>query len=117
MTAREEEIASALPTKLDELPRLRGFRLRGIQMTRLETFIDAAFAFGVGCFYRLGLCLDVPSPMARRTGSESPGALPCSSRVCVRPTAIVKRSVKRLFNTSSAHDPISRATEICETIS
>src|SRR5207249_9218125 len=29
------------------LPRLIGFRLRGIQMTRLETFIDAAFAFAI----------------------------------------------------------------------
>ena len=27
--------------------RLGGFRLRGIQMTRLETFIDAAFAFAI----------------------------------------------------------------------
>jgi len=46
-TTRDEEIASGLPTNLDELPRLRGFRLRGIEMTRLETFIDAAFAFAV----------------------------------------------------------------------
>src|SRR6476646_1784730 len=46
-SAREEEITSALPGNLDELPRLRGFRLRGIEMTRLETFIDAAFAFAV----------------------------------------------------------------------
>jgi hypothetical protein len=46
-TARDEEIASALPGNLDELPRLRGFRLRGLDMTRLETFIDAAFAFSV----------------------------------------------------------------------
>src|SRR3954453_11780300 len=45
--ARDEEITSALPGNLDELPRLRGFRLRGIEMTRLETFIDAAFAFAV----------------------------------------------------------------------
>ena len=45
--ARDEEIASAIPAMLDELPRLDGFRLRGIQMTRLETFIDAAFAFAV----------------------------------------------------------------------
>lgn len=45
--AKEEEIASALPRNLDELPRLRGFRLRGLEMTRLETFIDAAFAFAV----------------------------------------------------------------------
>jgi hypothetical protein len=43
----EEEIASALPADLDALPRLRGFRLRGIAMTRLETFIDAAFAFAI----------------------------------------------------------------------
>jgi uncharacterized membrane protein len=47
MTKRHEEIASALPANLDELPRLRGFRLRGVQMTRLETFIDAAFAFAI----------------------------------------------------------------------
>ena len=36
-----------MPGNLDELPRLRGFRLRGMQMTRLETFIDAAFAFAI----------------------------------------------------------------------
>jgi hypothetical protein len=47
MTNREEEITSALPDDLDKLPRLRGFRLRGVEMTRLETFIDAAFAFGI----------------------------------------------------------------------
>ena len=46
-TTREEEIASGLPANLDELPRLNGFRLRGMEMTRLETFIDAAFAFAV----------------------------------------------------------------------
>lgn len=44
---RHDEIASAVPANLDALPRLRGFRLRGIQMTRLETFIDAAFAFAI----------------------------------------------------------------------
>jgi len=44
---RHEEIASALPMELDSLPRLEGFRLRGMQMTRLETFIDAAFAFAI----------------------------------------------------------------------
>src|SRR3954466_3524836 len=44
---RDEEIASALPENLDALPRIDGFRLRGIEMTRLETFIDAAFAFAV----------------------------------------------------------------------
>src|SRR6266704_574815 len=47
MTDRHDEIASALPADLDSLPRLRGFRLRGIAMTRLETFIDAAFAFAI----------------------------------------------------------------------
>jgi hypothetical protein len=44
---RHDEIASAMPANLDELPRLRGFRLRGLEMTRLETFIDAAFAFAI----------------------------------------------------------------------
>jgi len=47
VTEKEEEIASSLPADLDSLPRLKGFRLRGIEMTRLETFIDAAFAFAV----------------------------------------------------------------------
>jgi uncharacterized membrane protein len=47
LRARDADIASALPKNLDELPRLRGFRLRGIEMTRLETFIDAAFAFAI----------------------------------------------------------------------
>jgi uncharacterized membrane protein len=47
MGERNDEIASALPANLDELPRLRGFRLRGMEMTRLETFIDAAFAFAI----------------------------------------------------------------------
>src|SRR5256886_5587237 len=41
------EIGSALPENLDSLPRLEGFRLRGMEMTRLETFIDAAFAFAI----------------------------------------------------------------------
>jgi hypothetical protein len=44
---RDDEIASGVPENLDALPRLGGFRLRGIAMTRLETFIDAAFAFAV----------------------------------------------------------------------
>jgi uncharacterized membrane protein len=47
MNGRHEEIASAVPTDLDSLPRLSGFRLRGLEMTRLETFIDAAFAFAI----------------------------------------------------------------------
>src|SRR5437867_4022335 len=47
MNKREEEISSALPADLDALPRLRGFRLRGMEMTRLETFMDAAFAFAI----------------------------------------------------------------------
>ena len=44
---RRDEITSALPANLDALPRLRGFRLRGMEMTRLETFIDATFAFAI----------------------------------------------------------------------
>jgi uncharacterized membrane protein len=47
MNNRHDDIASALPADLDALPRLHGFRLRGVQMTRLETFIDAAFAFAI----------------------------------------------------------------------
>jgi uncharacterized membrane protein len=47
MNQRAQEIASGLPPDLDALPRLGGFRLRGIAMTRLETFIDAAFAFAI----------------------------------------------------------------------
>lgn len=47
MSERDEEIASALPADLEALPRLNGFRLRGMEMTRLETFLDAAFAFAV----------------------------------------------------------------------
>lgn len=44
---RDDEVTSALPENLESLPRLNGFRLRGLEMTRLETFIDAAFAFAV----------------------------------------------------------------------
>src|SRR6266851_234619 len=47
MNERHEEIASTLPVDLDNLPRLHRFRLRGMQMTRPETFIDAAFAFAI----------------------------------------------------------------------
>src|ERR1700751_5482175 len=47
MTERAAEMASTMPGDLDALPRLRGFRLRGMEMTRLETFIDAAFAFAI----------------------------------------------------------------------
>jgi len=47
MNERAQEIRSGLPSDLDSLPRLAGFRLRGIAMTRLETFIDAAFAFAI----------------------------------------------------------------------
>ncbi|HZE13531.1 MAG TPA: TMEM175 family protein [Chthoniobacterales bacterium] len=47
LSFREREIASALPAELDSLPRLSGFRLRGLDMTRLETFVDATFAFAI----------------------------------------------------------------------
>jgi hypothetical protein len=43
-TEDDEMIA---PRDLDALPRQKGFRLRGLEMTRLETFIDAAFAFAI----------------------------------------------------------------------
>ena len=35
------------PESLNELPIKGGFRLRGTQMTRMETFCDAAFAFAM----------------------------------------------------------------------
>ena len=47
MNEGHQDIASAMSTELDALPRLTGFRLRGMEMTRLETFIDAAFAFAI----------------------------------------------------------------------
>src|SRR5438045_9453132 len=47
MKERYGDIASTVPADLDALPQLVGFRLRGIEMTRLETFIDAAFAFAI----------------------------------------------------------------------
>src|SRR5438067_622065 len=47
MNQRQQDIASMVPAQLDALPTLRGFRLRGLEMTRLETFIDAAFAFAI----------------------------------------------------------------------
>jgi hypothetical protein len=47
MNERETGMSSALPENLDNLPRLKGFRLRGMEMTRLETFIDASFAFAI----------------------------------------------------------------------
>src|SRR5437016_1975310 len=47
MNERQQEIDSAVPANLDDLPGLRRFRLRGMEMTRLETFMDAAFAFAI----------------------------------------------------------------------
>src|SRR5260370_39261154 len=47
MNERAQEITPGLPPDLDALPRLGGFRLRGIEVTRLETFIDATFAFAI----------------------------------------------------------------------
>ena len=78
VNARHEEITSALPADLDGLPRLNGFRLRGMQMTRLETFIDAAFAFAISmlviadAIYRHIPCASLsPStsePLEKRSG-------------------------------------------------
>jgi Protein of unknown function (DUF1211). len=47
MKERHRDIASLMPANLDALPQRDGFRLRGMEMTRLETFIDAAFAFAI----------------------------------------------------------------------
>ena len=47
MNERDEEISTAMPKDLDALPRRGGFRLRGLEMTRLESFVDATFAFAV----------------------------------------------------------------------
>src|SRR5436309_15819221 len=47
MNGRYDEIASTVPADLDALPRLRRFRLRGMEMPRLEPVIDAAFAFAI----------------------------------------------------------------------
>src|SRR5207248_10787781 len=47
MKEQHRDIASLMPANLDALPRRDGFRLRGMEMTRLETFIDAAFAFAI----------------------------------------------------------------------
>lgn len=64
VSPRQEEIESTLPADLDALPRLDGLRLRALQMTRLKTFVDAAFAitmlvptfifniFVIGIFWR-----------------------------------------------------------------
>ena len=40
MNARHEDVISALSADLDALPRLRSFRLRGMEMTRLDLFLD-----------------------------------------------------------------------------
>jgi uncharacterized membrane protein len=42
---RTDSAASAGPRALDLLPVKNGFRMRGTRLTRLETFMDAAFAF------------------------------------------------------------------------
>ena len=47
MNGRHDEIASAMPADLDSLPRLRGFRLRGTEMTRLEIFQSGYFCVKV----------------------------------------------------------------------
>jgi uncharacterized membrane protein len=44
---RHDEITTALARDLETLPRLNGFRLRGLNMTRLESFVDATFAFAI----------------------------------------------------------------------
>lgn len=53
-----------MPADLESLPRLNGFRLRGIAMTRLETFIDAAFAFAISMLVITSQQTDVASLLA-----------------------------------------------------
>jgi hypothetical protein len=38
-------LVNSEPSGLDQCPVKNGFRLRGMGMTRIETFTDAAFAF------------------------------------------------------------------------
>jgi uncharacterized membrane protein len=52
--------------KLDELPTKNGFRLRGLDMTRIETFTDAAFAFALTL---LVVSLDIPTSFEELTAS------------------------------------------------
>src|SRR5690606_24262030 len=56
--------------QLASLPREDGFRLRGQQVTRLETFVDAAFAFALTLlvifFETLPTTYDEPSEALRR---------------------------------------------------
>ena len=49
---------NTLASKLNQLPTKNGFRLRGMAMTRIETFTDAAFAFALTL---LVISLDFPN--------------------------------------------------------
>jgi predicted RNA binding protein YcfA (HicA-like mRNA interferase family) len=70
MNPHHDDITSALPADLDALPRLHGFRLRGIQMTRLETFIDAAFAFAISML--VIAAQQIPDNIVALLGRSSP---------------------------------------------
>jgi len=100
MNPRHDDIASALPADLDALPRLKGFRLRGMEMTRLETFIDAAFAFAISMLViaaqqipdnivaLLAAFKNVPTfIVASRCWASSGGAIGCGAGVTVSKTA------------------------------
>ncbi len=52
---------TGMAQKLDQLPDKGGFRLRGVGMTRIETFTDAAFAFTLTL---LVVSLEVPTSYA-----------------------------------------------------
>lgn len=52
--------------RLDEFPVKDGFRLRGYDMTRIETFTDAAFAFALTL---LVVSLDIPSSFDELTAA------------------------------------------------
>ena len=57
-----DRIRAAPPIDLDTLPVKDGFRLRGESISRLETFVDAAFAFSLSMLVILvgTLPMDVP---------------------------------------------------------
>ncbi|MEE2775785.1 MAG: hypothetical protein VYE73_03355 [Acidobacteriota bacterium] len=52
--------------QLGQLPAHEGFRMRGLQMTRIETFTDAAFAFSLTL---LVIAIDLASSYAEPTAA------------------------------------------------
>ena len=66
-----------------------GFRLRGLEMTRLETLVDAAFAFSITM---LALSADRARVSAPRTGTPRRGtAAPGRINVTLQPSRFALR--------------------------